>query len=114
VRLARLDKPMVVDADGLNMLSTERRWPSYFKARAVLTPHPGEMARLGKLIGRTDVPGDEQGRIDLAAQAATAFGQVVLLKGHHTVVTDGRRVYVNDTGDSTLSKAGTGDVLSGM
>lgn len=113
-RLVRLDKPMVVDADGLNLLAKGGRWPADFKARAVLTPHPGEMGRLGKLIGRTGVPADEAGRIDIAAAAARAFGQVVLLKGAGTVVTDGRRAYVNPTGDSSLSKAGTGDVLSGM
>lgn len=114
VRLTRLHKPMVIDADGLNMLSKEKKWPGYFKAHAVLTPHPGEMARLGKLIGRTKVPSDDEGRIDLAVAAAAAFGQVLVLKGHRTVVTDGRRVYVNQSGDSTLSKAGSGDVLSGM
>ena len=113
-RLVRLDKPMVVDADGLNILSKMKRWPTWFKARAVLTPHPGEMARLGKLIGRTEVPTDEAGRIAIARQAAEAFGQVVLLKGYGTVITDGRRVHVNRTGNSALSKAGTGDVLSGV
>src|SRR5688500_8659328 len=45
VRLIRLEKPMVVDADGLNLLASMKKWPSYFKAKAVLTPHPGEMAR---------------------------------------------------------------------
>src|SRR5918993_4592899 len=78
-RLVRLEKPMVVDADGLNLLSDQKRWPTYFKARAVLTPHPGEMARLGKLLGRSPeekVPTDDEGRIALAAQAAEAFGQV--------------------------------------
>src|SRR5687768_4285457 len=116
-RLVRLEKPMVVDADALNLLSDQKRWPSYFKARAVLTPHPGEMSRLGKLLGRPrdeKVPADEEGRIALAAQAAEAFGQVVVLKGDRTVVTDGLRVYVNSTGDSSLSKAGTGDVLCGV
>jgi ADP-dependent NAD(P)H-hydrate dehydratase len=113
-RLVRLDKPMVIDADGLNILSGMRKWPSFFKAKAVLTPHPGEMARLGKLIGRTSVPTGEEGRIDIAGEAAREFGQVVVLKGERTVVTDGRRVYVNHTGNSTLSKAGSGDVLSGM
>jgi NAD(P)H-hydrate epimerase len=109
-----MDKPMVVDADGLNLIAAEKKWPAYFKARAVLTPHPGEMGRLAKLIGRSEVPSDDTGRIHIATQAASAFGQVIVLKGHRTVVTDGRRVYVNTTGDSTLSKAGTGDVLSGM
>lgn len=114
MRLTRLVKRMVVDADGLNMLAAGKRWPASFKAEAVLTPHPGEMKRLAKLIGRSEVPSDEAGRINIAAEAARAFGQVVVLKGYHTVVTDGQRVYVNDTGDSSLSKAGTGDVLSGI
>jgi ADP-dependent NAD(P)H-hydrate dehydratase len=114
VRLVRLEKPMVIDADGLNILAAMKKWPGFFKARAVLTPHPGEMKRLAKLIGRDDVPSDERGRADIAATLARAVGQVVVLKGHRTVVTDGRRVYVNNNGDSTLSKAGTGDVLSGI
>jgi ADP-dependent NAD(P)H-hydrate dehydratase len=119
-RLVAVDKPMVLDADALNVLSAADRWPADFKARAVLTPHPGEMARLAKLLGRGEVPErervptDEAGRIALAAEAARAFGQVVLLKGHRTVVTDGRRVYLNATGDSSLSKGGAGDVLGGM
>jgi NAD(P)H-hydrate epimerase len=113
-RLVRLEKPMVIDADGLNLLSDMKRWPKYFKAHAVLTPHPGEMARLGKLIGRKDVPKDDKGREAIATEAAKSFGQVVVLKGERTVVTDGRKVYVNTTGDSSLSKAGAGDVLCGL
>src|SRR5215218_3168518 len=65
-RLIRLEKPMVVDADGLNLLASQKTWPKYFKARAVLTPHPGEMGRLAKLFGKRDVPTDESGRIDIA------------------------------------------------
>src|SRR4051794_24573276 len=65
-RLIRLNKPMVIDADALNMLAMEKRWPREFKARAVLTPHPGEMKRLAKLFGRSDVPSDDDGRIDIA------------------------------------------------
>jgi ADP-dependent NAD(P)H-hydrate dehydratase len=112
--LFRLKKPMVVDADALNYLASLPAWPKSFAARAVLTPHPGEMKRLAKLIGRKDVPTDERGRIAIAAEAAKAFGQVVVLKGHRTVVTDAKNVYVNHTGDSSLSKAGAGDVLSGI
>ncbi len=112
--LIGLDKPTVIDADGLNILSQEGQWPQTFRARAVLTPHPGEMARLGTLLGRGKVPPDDEGRIDYAVAAARAFGQVVLLKGGRTVVTDGNRVYLNTSGDSSLSKAGTGDVLSGV
>jgi NAD(P)H-hydrate epimerase len=113
-RLVRLAKPMVIDADGLNLLASLKKWPDYFRGGAVLTPHPGEMGRLAPLFGASKVPADDQGRMDIAIAAAKAFGQVVVLKGHRTVVTDGARVYVNNTGDSSLSKAGTGDVLSGI
>lgn len=113
-RLVRLEKPLLVDADGLNLVAKLKRWPSYFKAAGVLTPHPGEMKRLAGLFGRGTVPDDEDGRIKIAVQAAKSFGQVIVLKGGRTVVTDGDRVYVNRTGNSALSKAGTGDVLSGM
>jgi ADP-dependent NAD(P)H-hydrate dehydratase len=112
--LFRLDKSMVIDADALNYLASLGKWPKDFKARAVLTPHPGEMKRLGKLIGRDSVPSDEKGRIEIATEAAKAFGQIILLKGHRTVVTDGKRVYLNQTGDSSLSKAGAGDILTGI
>ena len=114
-RLIRLEKPMVLDADALNLLSGEGRWPGYFKAHGVLTPHPGEMSRLAKLIDREEkVPEDDEGRINLAIAAANEFGQVMVLKGHRTIATDGSRVFVNQTGDSSLSKAGTGDVLCGI
>ncbi len=112
--VAGLNKPMVVDADALNMLSNQSAWPEWFRATAVLTPHPGEMKRLGKLLGRDRVPADEAGRIEIAVLAAKTFGQTVVLKGSRSVVTDGQLVYINSTGDSSLSKAGTGDVLSGM
>src|SRR5688500_990538 len=70
-RLIRLEKPMVLDADALNLLAAEKRWPGYFKAHAVLTPHPGEMSRLAKLIDRPKkVPDDDEGRLDLAVAAA--------------------------------------------
>lgn len=113
-RLVRLEKPILVDADALNLLAKLKRWPKYFKASGVLTPHPGEMMRLAGLLGRKEVPTDERGRIEIATVAARSFGQVVVLKGARTVVSDGQRVYINRTGDSSLSKAGTGDVLSGM
>ena len=114
-RLIRLDeKPIVVDADGLNLLAKQKTWPRFFKAAGVLTPHPGEMKRLAKQFGMNEVPSDDGGRIDTAVEAARAFRQVVVLKGSRTVVTDGDRVYVNRTGNSALSKAGTGDVLSGI
>jgi NAD(P)H-hydrate epimerase len=133
--LVGIDKPMVIDADALNLLSKLNKWPTAtFKARAVLTPHPGEMRRLASLLplseagpwagapGATSgaaaaagpIPSSDSEREKVAVAAARAFGQVIVLKGHRTVVTDGKRVYVNATGDSTLAKAGTGDILSGV
>lgn len=112
-QLLKLNKPTVLDADALNLLAAGKRWPEA-PIRAVLTPHPGEMSRLARLLGKSVVPRDDDGRISIAVAGASAFAQVVLLKGHRTIVTDGRRVYVNKTGDSSLSKAGTGDVLSGI
>lgn len=116
-------KPMVVDADGLNILAKLHRWPAAtFRARAVLTPHPGEMRRLALLLppaesgpfGAGVLSPSEEDRIKVATTAARRFGQVLVHKGHRTVVTDGNRLYVNTTGDSTLAKAGTGDILSGV
>lgn len=113
-RLVHLDRPIVIDADALNLIASGGQSPAEFSAQAVLTPHPGEMKRLARLIDRSDVPADENGRVQIAVAAARSFRQILVLKGARTVVTDGRRVYVNDTGNSSLSKAGTGDVLSGM
>ena len=109
------DVPAVFDADALNLLAAMDAWPRDFAAPAVLTPHPGEMRRLLKhLPGRDEVPTDEPGRSDLAGHAARTFGKIVVLKGHRTVVSDGESVFVNDTGDNSLAKAGSGDVLSGL
>ena len=112
-QLLGFDKPAVIDADALNLISAEKKFPKS-KLRAVLTPHPGEMKRLARLLKIKEVPIDEPGRIQLAVAAARVFKQVIVLKGSRTVVTEGQRVYVNLTGDSTLSKAGSGDVLCGV
>jgi NAD(P)H-hydrate epimerase len=108
------DKPVVIDADALNILSAGAAWPKGVNARCVLTPHPGEMLRLGKLFGKTKQTNDEADRIDTATRAAKKFGQVIVLKGARTIVTDGDKIYINRTGDSSLSKAGTGDILTGI
>lgn len=119
-----LYKPMVVDADGLNLLAGLKHWPaSSFHARAVLTPHPMEMRRLSMLLPPGEagawpsggkIPADDAARESIAILAARTFKQTILLKGPRTIVTDGTRLYVNQTGDSTLAKAGSGDILSGI
>jgi ADP-dependent NAD(P)H-hydrate dehydratase len=106
-----LRKNIVVDADGLGVLAGLESWPKSFFVKAVLTPHPGEMAKLMEL---KSIPFEKSARQEIAIKCAKRFGQVTVLKGFETIVTDGTRVYVNHTGDTSLAKAGTGDVLSGI
>ncbi|MEM7809522.1 MAG: NAD(P)H-hydrate dehydratase [Planctomycetota bacterium] len=101
------DLPTVLDADALNLLAARDAMP-VLPRQAVLTPHPGEMARLTG----ANVPHDDAGRELLAA--ASTFGRVLVLKGPRTLVCDGTTLYRNTSGDSTLAKAGTGDVLAGV
>jgi len=107
--VAAVDKPMVIDADGLNALAGDAAAVlSQRRAPTVLTPHDGEFARLA---------GDEVGpdRIGEARALAVATGAVVLLKGSTTVVAGpDRRVLVSVSGGPQLATAGTGDVLAGM
>ncbi|TWU14934.1 ATP-dependent (S)-NAD(P)H-hydrate dehydratase [Symmachiella macrocystis] len=104
-----IDKPLVVDADGLNALSTLDTLPPAAGPR-ILTPHPGEFARLT----RTDIKTVQQAREEMATEFAAAHGCVVLLKGAGTIITDGHRVAVNSTGNSGMATGGSGDVLTGL
>lgn len=105
--------PMVIDADALNILATTENWSEHLKpGTVVLTPHPGEMARLLKLEGPSDVQAD---RLGTAQRAAAEWKQVVVLKGASTIVVDpdGHTV-IGPEGNPALATAGTGDVLSGI
>ncbi|MHB1559041.1 MAG: NAD(P)H-hydrate dehydratase [Isosphaeraceae bacterium] len=105
------DKPLVIDADGLNAMAGEIRILAGRKSPTVLTPHPGEFARLTG----TDIAAVQADRVRHAAElAATSEGLVVVLKGAGTVVTDGRRYYLNTTGNPGMATGGTGDVLTGV
>lgn len=102
-------QPLVFDADALNALA-ER--PDALRASAgprVLTPHPGEFARLLK---RPHVPTEDRAR--WAQEFAVEHQVVLVLKGHGTVVTDGSTVSINPTGNPGLATGGTGDVLTGV
>lgn len=103
--------PTVIDADGLNNLAALRGIGSQLNANTVLTPHPGEMKRLWQGWLREDMPSDRRRQALMLAQQC---GAVVVLKGAGTVVTDGKRIYVNTTGNGGMATAGTGDVLTGM
>lgn len=110
--IGQTPKPLVIDADGLNALAGHleilKRSPSSIK---ILTPHPGEMARL---TGRPKIE-IEKSRRQAARNFARQYGCTLLLKGPQTVVAhaDGR-VYVNTTGNPGMATAGSGDVLTGM
>ena len=108
--LQRIACPAVIDADGLNNLSTDVTVLGRRSGPMVLTPHPAEMARLAG-IAAADVQRDRE---RLAAEFAARWKVVLALKGHRTVVTDGRRVYVNETGNPGMATGGTGDVLTGV
>jgi len=102
--------PLVVDADGLNLLTELDGWQSILPANSILTPHPGEMARLLE-CGRDKVQAD---RVRVAQRAAADWGQVVVLKGAFTVIAaaDGRTMLL-PFANPALATAGSGDVLAG-
>jgi ADP-dependent NAD(P)H-hydrate dehydratase / NAD(P)H-hydrate epimerase len=111
--VANLVRPTVVDADGLNALAGGARWWQGLRAPLVLTPHPGEFARL---IG-SDAPAgeDDAGRAAAAAQAALLWDQVLVLKGAHSVVAEpGGELLSSDIASPALATAGSGDVLAGV
>lgn len=104
--LQRFSGPVVLDADGINVLSAhmdivrERHFPT------VLTPHAGEYARIGGIVGRD--------RAASALDFAAENGCVLVLKGHDTVITDGKVCYRNPTGNPGMAVGGSGDVLAGI
>lgn len=105
------DRPLVLDADALNVLAADATILEGVSRPVVLTPHPGEFARLAG-IDVAEVQGD---RVARAARLAAAAGPlVVVLKGSGTVVTDGRRAYVNRTGNPGMATGGAGDSLTGV
>ena len=112
--IAQQDLKLVVDADGLNCLSKmtgAAGWVETKKAQMIITPHPGEMKRLWSSVFREQMPSE---RSEQAIKLAKSTGCVVALKGAGTVVTDGKKLYVNTTGNPGMATAGSGDVLTGV
>ncbi len=107
---ASCEKPMVVDADALNILSAGE-WPECDGKLRVLTPHPGEMARLAN----TTVAEVQDNRVECARTFAAARGVVLVLKGERSLIAfpDGN-VWINPTGSPSMATGGTGDILTGM
>lgn len=107
--LAILDVPVVLDADGINLLAKFKK--TILPDRLILTPHPKEAARLldkdvSEILAQPE---------DAATEISLNFKCTTVLKGHHTIVCSKHlNLYTNNTGNSALAKAGTGDVLCGM
>ena len=102
-------KPMVIDADGLNMLSENPGLYKSIHANSIITPHPKEFERL---FGKTDSDFD---RINLALQKAKDLNIFIVLKSHFTfIATPHGKGYFNSTGNAGMATAGAGDVLTGI
>lgn len=109
--LGSFNIPIVIDADGLNHISRDMNMIRSYRAPVVLTPHPGEMARLTGLKVEDIVSRP----VEIAAQMAKEYGCIMLLKGAASVVAEpGGRVYINASGTSGMAKGGSGDILTGM
>lgn len=110
--IGELDRPAVIDADGLNALAAEQRWWRALGAPLVLTPHPVEFARLARI---DPPPDDDAARAATAVEEAERWGCVVVLKGANTVVAapDGS-VLRSEVATAALATAGSGDVLAGV
>lgn len=106
--LASVNKPMVIDADALNIISNHYKLRYHIPENSILTPHPGELRRLvGDWI-------DEKHKLELIRRLASSLKSIVIVKGAHTMIClpDGN-CYFNSTGNSGMAKGGSGDVLTG-
>ena len=99
--------PLVLDADGINLLAQHMDVLRGSKCPVILTPHDGEFRRLGGNPGAKD-------RVFEAMRFAAQTKTILLLKGHRTIITDGLNVYRNTTGNPGMATGGSGDVLSGV
>lgn len=108
--LSREGCPVVIDADGLNVLKDNLELLKNSKRQIVITPHMGEMSRLTGICTKDVV----EKRIDIAVEFAKKYGVIVLLKGYNTIITNGEEVYINSTGNSKMASGGMGDTLTGI
>ena len=98
--------PVVLDADGINVICGHKDILRGRTNPTILTPHDGEFARLGGIIG--------DDRSAAAVEMAGELGCILLLKGHRTAITDGETIYINHTGNPGMAVGGSGDVLAGI
>jgi NAD(P)H-hydrate epimerase len=113
--LTRYSGPVVLDADGLKTLAAAKRVEIPDPQRVVMTPHVGEMRRLLGARGK-DHPVEDNvaSRREAACALVDEYGCIAVLKGRGSIVTNGRRLYINETGNAGMATGGSGDVLTGM
>ena len=102
--------PIIIDADGINSISSNINVLKERTGAVVLTPHPMEFSRISGL----SIEAIRRDRVGAAVKFSREYGVIVVLKGANTVITDGTRVFVNTSGNPALAKGGSGDVLCGM
>lgn len=110
--LENIPLTMVADADALNAAAIRPAVLDGIKGNCVVTPHPGEMARLLGWASAEEVQRDRAGAVEEFIKRHPNL--TVVLKGHKTIVADLKRIYVNPTGNPGMASAGTGDVLTGL
>lgn len=108
LNIKNIEIPVIIDADGLNIIA--RLNITNLPLNTIMTPHPAELSRLLN-INLSEI---QNNRVKYAKIAAKKYNSVVVLKGRNTVITDGERIFISNTGNSALAKAGTGDVLAGI
>jgi hydroxyethylthiazole kinase-like uncharacterized protein yjeF len=99
---------LVIDADGINILSSNHNWIELLKPDTILTPHPGELSRL---VGGWS---DDYDKIQKTRLFAQKYNLIIVVKGAYTLIIDSENIYMNSTGTPALATAGSGDVLTGI
>jgi hydroxyethylthiazole kinase-like uncharacterized protein yjeF len=106
--ISNYSKPMVIDADALNLLSANKELLQRLPAGSILTPHPKEFERL---FGKSE---NDFERTETAIKQARLLNVIIVLKGHHTLIATPGQGYFNTTGNSGMATGGTGDTLTGI
>lgn len=106
--LTRFQRPVVIDADALNIMARNHVFMRPIPSKSILTPHPKEFDRL---FGEHT---DTHSRRETAIKKARELGCILLLKGHETFITDGSQAYLTEFGNAGLAKGGSGDALTGI
>ena len=104
---------LVIDADGLNLLSENPELFELIRNRAILTPHIIEFSRLSGLTPQ-EIAGDRLNGFALCRKFSEKFNIILILKGKNTLITDGSKIYINSTGNSHMANGGMGDCLTGI